>query len=295
MKNLILLSTKSAGSSAIQKFLSHKFEIDLLPATPHHENETLFWTKAASVLGLHQDAMHRSVVPYSIPAAKTQLHRLLKDNQVSLELNRWNEEELFNAYLELARTVPGTFFEKSPHHLRNFSNLELMIRAAHFLKGKLDMHFIGLIRNPMDTIYSVWQRWRYHCPAFEREWYQSYRNLQDFASRFPDQVKIFRYEDLTTNIDPLKQHILKIGINPRENPAPFSLHSKSKSKWLKDKHFGHQLDEKTLALASSFGYSKAALINPNSSPGWVWRSNYHLAKYEVKAGLKKGLGRFIEV
>ncbi len=62
---IIILSIKSSGSSACQNLLSKFSQVSYVPKTRHFENETLYWTKAASVLGLPQVDMIDSEVPIS--------------------------------------------------------------------------------------------------------------------------------------------------------------------------------------------------------------------------------------
>ena len=61
---LFILSVKSSGSSILQRILAESLSGRLVEKTTHSENETLYWTKAASVLGLPQIQMENSQVPF---------------------------------------------------------------------------------------------------------------------------------------------------------------------------------------------------------------------------------------
>ncbi len=69
-KCIILLSEKSSGSSAIQNLLANYTKISHLANTRHYENESLYWVKASSVLGLKQNNMIASEVPIDMETAK---------------------------------------------------------------------------------------------------------------------------------------------------------------------------------------------------------------------------------
>ena len=79
-KNIILLSEKSSGSSACQNLLARFTNIRHVAQTRHFENETLYWTKAASILGKSQIKMVDSEVPIDPVKAKSDLISLLRDN-----------------------------------------------------------------------------------------------------------------------------------------------------------------------------------------------------------------------
>lgn len=252
---MLLLSTKSAGSSAVQKYLADRFEIRLLPHTPHHENETLFWTKAASALGLPQDRMHRSVVPYSQNEARNSLQKLLLKNNVDSPFRQWTEAEIFGAWFALTKKFGPAFFEKSPHHLRNRSNLELIARCMSNQHEQIDFLLIGLIRHPLDTIYSVWRRWGFDCRAFEKEWVASYENLIWAKSLFFEKLTLLRYEDIVRQPQLLDHLVKSAGLPPKEIPANgFSFHEHSIHSYLNDKRFVYQLAPTTILLAQRLGY-----------------------------------------
>ena len=79
-KCLIILSTKSSGSSVLLRILSQGSHIRHIERTRHYENESLYWVKAASVLGLPQVNIQDSEVPIAAAKARHDLIDLIKDN-----------------------------------------------------------------------------------------------------------------------------------------------------------------------------------------------------------------------
>ena len=63
VKCIIILSSKSSGSSALQYYLSKYINVNHIRYTRHYEHETLYWTKVASALGILQKNMLNSEVP----------------------------------------------------------------------------------------------------------------------------------------------------------------------------------------------------------------------------------------
>ena len=52
MQHIIILSTKSSGSTALQNYFKLNFGFNTVKYTRHQEEETLYWAKVASVLDL---------------------------------------------------------------------------------------------------------------------------------------------------------------------------------------------------------------------------------------------------
>ena len=143
-KNIIILSEKSSGSSACQNLLTKFASIKHVSKTRHFENETLYWTKAASILGKPQLKMVDSEVPIECLKAKNDLISLLRDN-----LNNYtppdNERELImQGWRLLCKNHSPIFLEKSPHHLCQWSALELIIEHIREVND-VDFLIIGLI------------------------------------------------------------------------------------------------------------------------------------------------------
>jgi hypothetical protein len=279
LKSVILLSSKSAGSSAFQKYLLQNYGFKVVLNTPHHESETLFWTKAASALGLPQQKMHRSAVPYTSRSGKKKLMELLKGNNI--DINVKDEESVFNAFKSLVEKYGPFFFEKSPHHLYNFSNIELMLKGHEYLKNDIELHVVGLIRNPLDTIYSAWKRWRYNCAAFEHEWKQSYLNLEELKKIYP-RVEIFRYEDIVKDITTVANFCKGMDVGVSKDIYHFNQQSLAKRG--KDSSFLHRLDPETIALARRFGYHDNELVSSNNGDLFAWKSReaFNELKYRIR-------------
>lgn len=281
---IILLASKSSGSSAFQKYLQINYGVNLLPKTPHHENETLYWTKAASVLDLKQDSMHRSEVPISREKAKAQLVSMLQDNDIAFEFKAWSENELFEAFYEIIKKNGPVFFEKSPHHLFNFSNIELILRFKEQYKHLIDLHLVGLIRNPLETIFSAWSRWRFNCRSFEFEWRKSYLNLDKLKSN-NKLMHIYQYEDLTINSSSLDQYLVSLGLNRLTDAYKF--HNGSVSRVKQYSSFCHQLSMNTIVLAKRFGYL-SEVLKSKSLPDILWYSKEMITalKYSIRTLLR---------
>lgn len=284
LKNILLLSTKSAGSSAVQQYLAEHYAVSLLPHTSHQENETLFWTKAASALNLPQEKMHRSVVPYPADKARTLLPRLLHRNGIEFHFKNWNEAEVFEAWRQIAERCGPVFFEKSPHHLFNRSNLELIGKCKNHLVGQVEFLLFGLVRNPMDTIYSAWRRWHFDCAAFEKEWFESYDNLRRLIET--EGIPWLRYEEITANPRPLEVLMESFGIPKSSKSGAFNFHNQSLQKWRDDHLFAHRLAPKTIELAKFFGYRESDLTQENYFWQWPIITRFHRLKYEMKKILK---------
>src|SRR6059036_4356566 len=83
---LIILSTKCAGSTALHRVLATADAVNPVRVTEHYENETLFWVKAAAVLGRPQEDMSGTAVPYARDVALASLDHFLQSNGVERDL-----------------------------------------------------------------------------------------------------------------------------------------------------------------------------------------------------------------
>ncbi|GAB3535499.1 hypothetical protein GCM10027443_24750 [Pontibacter brevis] len=248
--NCIILSTKSAGSSALQKFLVKDFGFQMTTHARHHENETLFWTKVASILGLPQQKMHRSKVPFTNTKALESLKQFCEEGNLgTLTPENATKEHLFDLYTRLVQQHQPRFVEKSPHHLYNKSNLDLIREYISLQQKDMDFKVIGLVRHPLSVIYSGWDRWRFDCRQFEKEWYLSNKNLLEYKEEL--NIELVRYEDLVAENGAFMQE--KLGLERVSDN--FHFRSSSLYKWKTDDKFGHELRAETIALAESFGYS----------------------------------------
>ncbi|HYE74680.1 MAG TPA: sulfotransferase, partial [Blastocatellia bacterium] len=190
-KCIIILSEKSSGSSACQNLLAKFANIRHVARTRHYENETLYWTKAASILGLPQLSMVDSEVPLPRQRAKAELISLLRDNLDDYVPPDNDRQLIFEGWRSLCWKYSPIFLEKSPHHLCQWSALELIIEC---IKEVYDVDFllIGLIRNPMDTAYSQFNRWRSRPEQVQKQWLTAYQNLLKLKQIVGEQLVIVR-------------------------------------------------------------------------------------------------------
>lgn len=250
LKNIIILSSKSTGSSALQSYFEQNGGFESVNYTTHNENETLYWSKVASVLGKKQDSMYKSMVPFKKEEALRSLEIFLNKNTgfINQEIGSFSLADFQNEYLNLIKRSSGRFVEKSPHHLYNKSDLELICETVNKFSNEVDFYLIGLIRHPLAVIYSAWKRWNVNCVAFEKEWLKSYKNLLWLKER--SELKIFRYEDLV-----LGHTVPEIELGLEEFSTNYKFHSSSLYKYKKDTSFSYKLSKDTMDIAKEFGYT----------------------------------------
>ena len=87
-----------------------------------------------------------------------------------------DKELVFDGWAKLCQRYAPVFIEKSPHHLYQWSSILLIVECMEKLTD-VEFLIIGLIRNPMDTIYSMWDRWRSRPEHIQFEWLLAYQNL----------------------------------------------------------------------------------------------------------------------
>lgn len=275
LQHCIILSTKSSGSSALQQFLVSNFGFEMTEKTPHHENETLYWAKAAAVLGLHQQKMHRSNIPYSRTEALEALSHFAKANQIGdIKAENATKAHIFELYYNLVAQHKPCFVEKSPHHLYNQSDLDLIREFIELYSDKIDFKIIGLVRHPLSMIYSGWDRWKNDCKQFEQEWFISNQNL--LLNKDALQIEIVRYEDLVAENGAFIQKILSLDPVSKK----FEFRSSSLEKWKSDKEFGHELSQETIQLANQFGYDD--FETPGGKLPWMIKSLSTYVGVEIK-------------
>ena len=143
-KCIIILSNKSSGSSAFQNILLKYTKARSVSKTRHFQNETLYWTKAASVLGLSQNKMLDSEVPIEYSKAKRDLVTLLSNNIDNYQVPKLEKDIIFQGWLLLCKQYSPIFLEKSPHHLFQWSALQLIIECMDKLKDIALVVFYGV-------------------------------------------------------------------------------------------------------------------------------------------------------
>ena len=273
-KCILILSNKSSGSSAVQRLLAQAADLKCIEQTRHFENESLYWTKAASVLRLPQQNMLDSEVPIEPRAAKQDLLKLLVDNVPGYVPPMSDRDLIFQGWLALCNVYSPIFLEKSPHHLLQQSALELIVEAINQLKGEVDFLLVGLVRNPMDVMYSAFRRWRTPPEKLQYEWLMAYENLLRLKEKLGDRVVIVRYEDLIESLDPLAPVIEFCETAAAENAQ--TLRAGSLLKWKGDRTFGFTLASKVYELAKSYGYCDTELTNRS----WLlWPPYRDLVRY----------------
>jgi hypothetical protein len=258
-KCIIILSEKSSGSSACQNLLAKFANIKHVSKTRHFQNETLYWTKAASIMARPQVKMVDSEVPIERDKARNDLICLLRDNIDNYEPPGKDEDLIFKGWRALCLKYSPIFLEKSPHHLCQWSALELIIQCMA-TTDEIDFLLIGLIRNPMDTIYSQYTRWKSPPEKIEEQWFTAYKNLLKVKALLDDKVVIIRYEDMVNSINTLEPVFNFCEVEALNADSKY-LHNRSIHKWKNDMVFRFALSPETLKLAESYGYHKDDLSN----------------------------------
>lgn len=282
-KSIIILSEKSSGSSACQNFLAMFANIQHVSKTRHFENETLYWTKAASILGKPQIKMVDSEVPIEREKARTDLIALLRDNLDDFVPPDRDEKLIIEGWRLLCKKYSPIFLEKSPHHLCQWSAIELIIECIRNLKD-VDFLMIGLVRNPLDTIYSQYKRWKSPPEKVQKQWLVAYQNLLRLKDIVGSQLVILRYEDMVSSLRYLEPAFNFCEVTASTADKTY-LHSKSIHKWKTDVLFGFSLSNETIELAEKYGYQRDELIN-QSHLLWpvVWKLSRaaHIAARPIK-------------
>ena len=264
-KSIIILSEKSSGSSACQNLLAKFANIRHVANTRHYENETLYWTKAASILGKPQLKMVDSEVPIPQNKARADLIALLQKNLQEYVPPTDDHELIREGWRLLSQLYAPIFLEKSPHHLCQWSSLELIVEHMQAIED-VDFLLIGLIRNPMDTIYSQYQRWKSPPARVEQQWLIAYQNLLRLKEIVGDKLVIIRYEDMVSSLEYLEP-VFQFCEVTATAPGKGYLHRKSLQKWKSSRLFGFTLSAETIALAERYGYERDELIN-EAHPLW---------------------------
>lgn len=264
-KCIILLSTKSSGSSALQRLVCKSPKVSHLPVTRHKQNETLYWVKAASLLEMSQVAMTDSEVPISVETANSDLKNLLESNLDKMPFFKSDSEMIYKGWCLLCEQHGPVLFEKSPHHLHQSSAINLILECVNRYP-QIEFLIVGLVRNPMDTIYSRWYLDRTDPEKYQYEWMQAYINLIKLRTQMDGRLSIIRYEDMVTNdtaLSDIYNFVDDVESYSREN----QLHRKSIAKWKRDNTFGFQLNNEVINIAGQLGYQRHELANDTKS---IW-------------------------
>lgn len=276
-KCIFLISSKSSGSSALQNLVSKSNSVNHIKKTRHRENETLYWVKAASILGMPQSPMLDSEVPIKQSKARRELVHFLKENLTSFDLPVDDRHLIFGGWEALCNRYGPVFFEKSPHHLHQWSALELINQCVDECPS-VDFLVVGLVRNPMDTIYSRWSGGRSIPEKYQFEWFNAYNNLLKFSKISKAKFVMIRYEDMVKDVAALNVVYKFIGKGDQADNN--YLHSRSVSKWRKDRNYGFQLADQVLELGLKFGYDVCDMTNTPKRT-WFLHRGVTKARYEL--------------
>jgi len=285
-KCVVVLSTKSSGSSAIQRLLAALSCSRRVRYTRHGENETLYWTKAASALGLPQIKMLDSEVPIAPRRARRELLTFLRENTGESRGTPDPRQWVFDGWERLCETHRPVFLEKSPHHLVQWSALELMLDCDKTLSST-EFLYVGLVRNPMDALYSAWSRWRTFPEYAQFEWQLAYRNLDRLRARLGERLVTVRYEDIVKDLASLAPVIEFVGARQEDLPRDL-LHARSVNKRRNDPRYGFRLAPSVRELASTFGY-EAGELEHREVPGWERYRNRARRFYEAELAARAPL------
>ena len=267
----------------VQRLLAQATNLKCVEKTRHFENETLYWTKAASLLQLPQRDMLDSEVPIAPDDAKQDLLKLLANNVPGYIPPMGDRALIFDGWRQLCDRYSPIFLEKSPHHLLQTSALDLIVDAIEHLQGEVDFLLVGLVRNPMDVMYSAFRRWRTSPEALQYEWLAAYENLRNLKEkvdnslpeRLRQRVVIVRYEDLIDSLEPLAPVFDFCETTAGENTK--TLKGESLLKWKSDRTFGFTLAPEVYELAAAYGYTDTQLANESWQFWPIYQSAVRIA------------------
>lgn len=268
---IIILSDKSSGSSIVQKELLKSPDINVLKKTRHYENESLYWIKCAAILNLQQPQIYYSEVPIDKEIAENDILKLFKDNigNYSFKNKPFSIDYLMEGWYELSKEFGPVFLEKSPHHLHSITSLGLMVKCYKNYYKNIDFKFIGLIRNPMDVLYSMWKRWSALPEFTQYDWLRAYKNLEAFKKIVKEKMIILSYEDIVSGRMKFKNICEFLNIK-YTNEIGNNIHKKSINKWKNDNLYGFKLSKKVLKFSNRY-YQQDDLINNKIFTGEYYR------------------------
>lgn len=285
-KHAFFLSGKSSGSSIFQRELLQHPDVSAVQATEHTEHETLYWVKAASVLGIPERHFYRGKCPYPSALCERALKNMLRRNAPDFSPKGDSRSWIYSGWDAMIDQHHPVFFEKSPHHLEQWP--ALMTFLDYFRQDRRDVVFIAMVRNPMAVIYSTFTRWHSDLYARQFWWMQAYSNLLTAMQLIPsEKFLLLRYEDfIEAPKDTLDNVCQFLGIS-RPTDLGINVHERSANKWVEDKAFTFQLDPIIERFASQFGYTKEELHNPINGKVARTPSRLAWAKWKVKSTVGK--------
>lgn len=253
LKCILILSYKSSGSTALQALLSKLPGVNTVPYTSHVYNETLFWSKAASILGRPQYDMYNSQTPIARDAALASFNSFIGRNLAVPSRDSYTDSDIFDIWGQLSLACAPVFLEKSPQHLYQPAVIQLLEECVDYHKRSIRFLIIGLVRNPHAMLYSDFKR-RGSDPAINEEvWRVSYENLLVAQRRGNLPLHIVRYEDIVTDLSTLDPVVEFAGHNRASLPVDL-LHCNSVERWRMDGSYAFRLSTAVRAIAARFGY-----------------------------------------
>ena len=240
--------------------------------------------------------MISSEIPLSENEARKDLANLLKDNiNYNIDYREINKNNIFEGWRMLCKHYSPVFLEKSPHHLLQWSSIELIIESTKKIKD-VDFFIVGLVRNPMDVLYSHYKRWGMDPDKMQYQWMTSYNNLlklqeikEDINITSSFNFKIIKYEDIVQSKEALKSVIEFCNIDIELINDNY-LHCNSLRKWKEDGSYGFTLSKNVAELAKEFGYDKQSLINENYFL-WPIKKKIVISFYSLAILVKRIIGR----
>lgn len=251
---VVILSDKSSGSSILQSELRAHPLINGVSRTPHQEGETLYWNKAVALLGGRQERMLDSTaLPMSTAEARRAIVQLCTDNLADFPTPADDHDLVFRGWRALVLAGRPVFLEKSPHHLHYRAALDLLLEAEQS-SPDFAYRYIGLVRDPVDTLHSMWSRWRVPPDPRQKEWVRAYRNLADFQARSSENFRLVRYEDLASKPASVLADLCRfVGVD--ESPLlGGKVTNDSVGAGHRDADFGFAPSPEMIELAERFGY-----------------------------------------
>ena len=256
-KSILILSNKSSGSSAVQRLLAQAVDLKCVEKTRHFENESLYWTKAASALQMPQQDMLDSEVPIEAMAARHDLVQLLRDNLPAHRLPNYadylattattaaqDRAFIFAGWQRLCEQYTPIFFRKVAASSGAVVGA-LAHRRLHGTAARRGGFFAGWFWFVTQWIRCIrlFRRWKTPPEALQYEWLMAYTHLQRLAEMLgtrtrvnpAGRVVIVRYEDLAVSLAPLAPVFDFCGTSPSAD-AP-CLNRRSLLKWQQDRFF----------------------------------------------------------
>jgi sulfotransferase family protein len=253
VKNIILLSDKSSGSTILQKELLKHPDINAVNYTMHNEHETLFWLKAARILNYHKSEFFECRFPFKFSSSLNSVKGLIKKNDLGTDFNIENKEDIFRIWESFIAKYCPVFFEKSPHHLNHWASTSLIIDFA--LKHPDEVKIIGLVRNPLAVTYSTMKRWTSNPDWRLYKWAYTYRNLMQAEVLLPREgYRRVSYEDMISNPGKTFQDICDFIEVPYVPEIGSDIHTKSANKFANDENFTPIIQASVKLVAEYFGY-----------------------------------------